>query len=61
MRDENGLRRQWALLMSLTSRHLGLTIRQMADEVGVNQRTIRRDLVVFRNVGFPLIEEVEMM
>jgi predicted DNA-binding transcriptional regulator YafY len=58
MRDENCLRRQWSLLRALTSRHLGLTIRQMADEVGVTERTIRRDLVVFRDVGFPLVEEV---
>jgi predicted DNA-binding transcriptional regulator YafY len=58
MRDENCLRRQWALLRSLTSRHMGLTIRQMAEDVGVTQRTIRRDLVVFRDVGFPLVEEI---
>lgn len=58
MRDENCLRRQWALLRALTTRHLGLTIRQMADEVGVTERTIRRDLIVFRDVGFPLVEEI---
>jgi predicted DNA-binding transcriptional regulator YafY len=58
MRDENCLRRQWTLLRALTSRHMGLTIRQMADEVGVTGRTIRRDLVVFRDVGFPLVEEI---
>jgi predicted DNA-binding transcriptional regulator YafY len=58
MRDENGLRRQWILLRALASRHLGLSIRQMADEVGVTQRTIRRDLDVFRSVGFPLEEVV---
>jgi proteasome accessory factor B len=58
MRDENCLRRQWALLRSLTSRHLGLTIRQMADDMGVTQRTIRRDLDLFRSVGFPLDEAV---
>lgn len=58
MRDENCLRRQWALLRSLTSRHLGLTIRQMAEDLGVTQRTIRRDLEVFRSVGFPLDEAV---
>lgn len=58
MRDETCLRRQWALLRALTSRRLGLSIRQMADEVGVTQRTIRRDLEVFRSVGFPLEEAV---
>lgn len=58
MRDENCLRRQWALLRALASRHLGLSIRQMTDELGVTGRTIRRDLDVFRRVGFPLEEAV---
>ena len=58
MRDENCLRRQWALLRALASRHAGLTIRQMADDLGVTVRTIRRDLDVFRGVGFPLEELV---
>lgn len=58
MRDETCLRRQWALLRALTSRRLGLSIREMADEVGVTPRTIRRDLEVFRSVGFPLEEAV---
>src|SRR3954454_6858907 len=58
MRDENCLRRQWALLRALAARHLGLTVRQMADELNVTERTIRRDLDVFRGVGFPLEEAV---
>ena len=58
MRDETCLRRQWTLLRALTSRRLGLTIGQMADELGVTSRTIRRDLEVFRSVGFPLEEAV---
>ncbi len=58
MRDETCLRRQWALLRSLTSRRIGLSIRQLADELGVTQRTIRRDLEVFRSVGFPLEETI---
>jgi len=58
MRDENCLRRQWSLLRVLTSRHLGLSLRQMADEMDVTERTIRRDLDVFRSVGFSLEEVV---
>jgi proteasome accessory factor B len=54
MRDENGLRRQWMLLRALTSRRLGLSIREMAEEFQVTQRTIRRDLDAFRSVGFPV-------
>ncbi len=55
MRDENCLRRQWNLLRALASRRLGLSIREMADEMGVTRRTIRRDLEVFRSVGFPVV------
>lgn len=58
MRDETCLRRQWSLLRSLSSRHYGLTLREIARELGVSERTIRRDLAVFRDVGFPLVEEV---
>jgi hypothetical protein len=54
MRDENGLRRQWALLRALASRRFGLSIRDM----GVTERTIHRDLDLFRGVGFPLEEAV---
>src|SRR4051812_26651333 len=58
MRDETCLRRQWTLLRALSSGHSGLSIRQMAAELGVTERTIRRDLDVFRSVGFPLEENV---
>jgi proteasome accessory factor B len=37
---------------------VGLSIHEMADEAGVSQRTIRRDLELFRSVGFPLEEAV---
>lgn len=35
-----------------------MSLRQMADELGVTQRTIRRDLDVFRGVGFPVEETI---
>ncbi len=58
MRDEIGLRRQWALLRALSSRRSGVSVREMAAELGVADRTIRRDLETFRSVGFALVEEV---
>ena len=58
MRDEKGLRRQWALLRALSSARHGIPIKRMAEELGVTERTIRRDLGVFRSVGFPLEEHV---
>lgn len=57
-RDETCLRRQWALLRALSAARTGLTLREMAAELGVTERTIRRDLDVFRDVGFPLEEQV---
>jgi len=50
--------RQWTLLRALARRLDGLTIKQMAQEVGVSEKTIRRDLETFRKVGFPLQETV---
>jgi predicted DNA-binding transcriptional regulator YafY len=58
MRDDSSLRRQWILLRSLTASRLGLTVREMATEAGVNDKTIRRDLDSFQRVGFPLEETV---
>src|SRR4051812_5943543 len=58
MPEEPPLRRQWILLKALASRHYGLTVRGMAAEVGVSEKTIRRDLDTFRSVGFPLEETV---
>jgi predicted DNA-binding transcriptional regulator YafY len=58
MRDDTSLRRQWILLKSLSASRLGLTVREMATEAGVNEKTIRRDLDSFQRVGFPLEETV---
>jgi predicted DNA-binding transcriptional regulator YafY len=56
LRDDSSLRRQLVMLRALTSRHYGLTVREMAQDAGVNEKTIRRDLERFRSVGFPLEE-----
>lgn len=57
-KDESSLRRQWAVLRRLCSRHYGLTVRAMACDQGVSEKTIRRDLETFRQVGFLLEETV---
>lgn len=46
--------RQWLLLKSLASRKYGMTIAEMAHETGVVERTIRRDLNVLQQAGFPI-------
>lgn len=48
--------RQWSLLVSLSSRRQGMTIREIAAEFGVTQRTVLRDLAALQQVGFPLNE-----
>lgn len=58
MRDETALRRQWALLRALSTRRFGLCIREMTELTGVKDKTIRRDLALFRAVGFPVVEDV---
>jgi len=50
--------RQWLLIKMLAARRYGLTVREMAEELGVNERTIRRDLQTFLAVGFPIEETV---
>jgi predicted DNA-binding transcriptional regulator YafY len=58
MPAESPLVRQWVLLRALCARHYGATIKEMADELAVSQKTIRRDLETFQAAGFPLEETV---
>lgn len=48
--------RQWILLRLLSSRRYGLTVREIHEELGVSEKTVRRDLETFVEVGFPLEE-----
>ena len=52
------IQRQWQILIGLMSRRQGQTIKELAAEVGVNDRTIRRDLDTLREAGFPLEERI---
>ena len=57
-RNTSGMLRQWRLLRTLSAWRLGVTIREMAAELTVTEKTIRRDLATFQQAGFPLIESV---
>jgi predicted DNA-binding transcriptional regulator YafY len=57
MLDEVRLMRQWRLLRILGTRHFGVTLREMARETGVSEKTIGRDLDTFVALGFPLEEK----
>ena len=52
------IQRQWQILIALNSRQQGLTVVEIATEVGVDTRTIRRDLHAIRAAGFPLVGRV---
>ncbi len=58
MSEETPLVRQWILLRILCSRRYGATVKEMAQEMGVSEKTIRRDLETFQRCGFPLQESV---
>src|SRR5262249_48973619 len=58
MNDGSSLQRQWVILRTLAARQHGVTVRELAAEMEVNPRTIRRDLDLFRSVGFVLEESV---
>ena len=48
------LKRQWSLVQLLQSRRYGVTLDELAGELGCNRRTIQRDINVLREVGLPI-------
>ena len=54
MPEDSPLVRQWILLRLLCSRRYGVSVKEMAQEMDVSDKTIRRDLETFQNAGFPL-------
>jgi predicted DNA-binding transcriptional regulator YafY len=46
------LLRQWKLLELLSSTPKGATVYELADRLGVIEKTIRRDVALFKRVGF---------
>jgi predicted DNA-binding transcriptional regulator YafY len=56
MRDDTSLIRQLQLLRALGARRRGRSLREMARETGVGERTFKRDLDRFCRIGVPLVE-----
>ncbi|MGO9115567.1 MAG: helix-turn-helix transcriptional regulator [Thermoguttaceae bacterium] len=56
MGEQAILLRQWLLLKTLSVRRLGATLKELAAEMQVSEKTIRRDLETFLAAGFPLAE-----
>lgn len=50
------LLRQWKLLKALSASHLGVAVKDLAHEAGVSLKTVRRDLELLQEAGFPLEE-----
>ena len=48
--------RQWLLLKKLCASHSGKTVTELSSELEVTAKTIRRDITVFRDAGFPIEE-----
>jgi len=58
MAEQLPLVRQWTILRTLSARRLGVTVKELSQEMRVNEKTIRRDLETFQTLGFPLKERV---
>lgn len=58
MADSVQLLRQWTVLRTLAARRHGATLRELADESGVSEKTITRDLHLLRRLAFPISERV---
>lgn len=58
MADDKPLVRQWLLLKILSARHYGATVIELASELKVHEKTVRRDLKTFQQAGIPLVEHV---
>ncbi len=56
---ENALVRQWTVLRTLSTHGEGATVKEIAAEMGVCEKTVRRDLATFATAGFPLQESIQ--
>lgn len=55
---DTSLARQWRFLRMLGRHRQGVTLQELAEAAGVTERTVRRDLEKFRQLGFPLQERI---
>ena len=51
--------RQWKLMELLASDRKGATVNTLARLLGFSTKTIRRDLILFKQIGFDVAETVE--
>jgi predicted DNA-binding transcriptional regulator YafY len=58
MQRESPLVRQWVLSRTLCARRNGATVKELAEELEVADKTVRCDLESFQRAGFPLHETV---
>jgi proteasome accessory factor B len=58
MPDVPAMLRQWSVLKTLSARRNGATLRELADDAGVSQKTITRDLALLRRIGFPVQDSI---
>jgi biotin operon repressor len=56
--DETALVRQWRLLKLLASTPKGFTFKELVALLGVSENTIRRDILLLKEVGFHVSERV---
>ena len=49
--------RHWKMLLRINTDRSGVSVKQLAQEFGVTQRTVWRDLAALQEVGFPLVDE----
>lgn len=54
MAEATPLARQWTLLRMLSAQRYGVSVEEAAAELQVTDKTIRRDLTLFRQLGFRL-------
>ena len=50
--------RQWSIFKALSSKHLGMTVEDLAAEFGVTRRTVYRDLGVLQAARMPVVSEM---
>ncbi len=58
MADSVQLLRQWTVLRTLSARRHGATLKELAAETGVSEKTIGRDLRLLRRLAFPIDERL---
>jgi predicted DNA-binding transcriptional regulator YafY len=58
MADSVQMLRQWSILRILSARRHGVTLKELASETGVSQKTVMRDLNLLRRLAFPISETV---